>query len=121
MQLAAEGTTERSLAVEGWRSALLLAPTLASAWTLIPVLIVGTPCFGTLFHPGHDQGLGFGLANLARAAGQAAGQAVAASGSRVPAQPGPLLSARSRSAPTRCSGTAVRAWCDPGHRRRLTA
>jgi MFS family permease len=67
----------------------LLAPTLASAWVLIPVLIVGMPCFGTLFTPAMtlvsegaqhqrlDQGLAFGLSNLA----WAAGQAVAASGS----------------------------------------
>ena len=61
----------------------LLAPTLASAWVLIPVLIVGMPCFGTLFTPAMtlvsegaqhrrlDQGLAFGLANLSWAAGQA--------------------------------------------------
>jgi MFS family permease len=72
----------------------LLAPTLASAWVLIPVLIVGMPCFGTLFTPAMtlvsegaqhqrlDQGLAFGLANLA----WAAGQAVAASGSGALAQ-----------------------------------
>ena len=29
----------------------LLAPTLASAWVLVPVLIVGMPAFGTLFTP----------------------------------------------------------------------
>ena len=67
----------------------LLAPTLPSAWALIPVLVVGMPFFGTLFTPGMalvsegahdqrlDQGLAFGLANLA----WATGQAVAASGS----------------------------------------
>ena len=72
----------------------LLAPTLASAWVLIPVLIVGMPCFGTLFTPAMtlvsegaqhqrlDQGLAFGLANLA----WAAGQAVAAAGSGALAQ-----------------------------------
>jgi predicted MFS family arabinose efflux permease len=72
----------------------LLAPTLASAWVLIPVLIVGMPCFGTLFTPAMtlvsegaqhqqlDQGLAFGLGNLA----WAAGQAVAAAGSGVLAQ-----------------------------------
>jgi MFS family permease len=72
----------------------LLAPTLASAWALIPVLIVGMPSFGTLFTPAMtlvsegaqrqrlDQGLAFGLANLAWAAGQAA----AASGSGALAQ-----------------------------------
>ena len=72
----------------------LLAPTLASAWVLIPVLIAGMPCFGTLFTPAMtlvsegaerqrlDQGLAFGLANLA----WATGQAVAASGSGALAQ-----------------------------------
>ena len=65
----------------------LLAPTLASAWVLVPVLIVGLPFFGTLFTPAMtlvsegaqhqrlDQGLAFGLANLAWAAGQAAAAA----------------------------------------------
>jgi MFS family permease len=72
----------------------LLAPTLASAWVLVPVLIVGMPSFGTLFTPAMtlvsegaqhqrlDQGLAFALANLA----WAAGQAVAASGSGALAQ-----------------------------------
>ena len=72
----------------------LLAPTLASAWVLVPVLIAGMPSFGTLFTPamtltseaaqgqGLDQGLAFGLGNLAWAAGQAA----AASGSGALAQ-----------------------------------
>jgi MFS family permease len=72
----------------------LLAPTLASAWVLIPVLIVGMPCFGTLFTPAMtlvsegaqeqrlDQGLAFGLGNLA----WAAGQAIAAAGSGALAQ-----------------------------------
>ena len=72
----------------------LLAPTLASAWVLVPVLIVGMPCFGTLFTPAMtlvsegaqhqrlDQGLAFGLGNLA----WAAGQAVAAAGSGALAQ-----------------------------------
>jgi MFS family permease len=65
----------------------LLAPTLTSAWVLVPVLIVGMPFFGTLFTPAMtlvsegaqhqrlDQGLAFGLANLAWAAGQAAAAA----------------------------------------------
>jgi len=78
----------------GAAAVALLAPTLPSAWVLVPVLIVGAPSFGTLFTPamtlvsqgaqgqGLDQGLGFGLANLAWAAGQAA----AASGSGVLAQ-----------------------------------
>jgi MFS family permease len=72
----------------------LLAPNLPSAWVLVPALIVGTPSFGTLFTPamtlvsegaqgqGLEQGLAFGLANLA----WAAGQAVAASGSGALAQ-----------------------------------
>jgi len=72
----------------------LLAPTLASIWVLIPVLIVGMPAFGTLFTPAMtlvsegaehrrlDQGLAFGLGNLA----WAAGQAVAAAGSGALAQ-----------------------------------
>jgi MFS family permease len=72
----------------------LLAPTLASARVLVPVLIVGMPSFGTLFTPAMtlvsegaqhrrlDQGLAFGLANLA----WAAGQAVAASSSGALAQ-----------------------------------
>jgi MFS family permease len=72
----------------------LLAPTLAPAWVLIPVLIVGMPSFGTLFTPAMtlvsegaqdrqlDQGLAFGLGNLV----WAAGQAIAASGSGALAQ-----------------------------------
>jgi MFS family permease len=72
----------------------LLAPTLTSAWALVPVLIVGMPFFGTLFTPGMtlvseaaqhqrlDQGLAFGLVNLA----WAVGQAIAASGSGALAQ-----------------------------------
>jgi MFS family permease len=72
----------------------LLAPTLAPAAALIPVLIVGMPSFGTLFTPAMtlvsegaqherlDQGLAFGLGNLA----WAAGQAIAAAGSGALAQ-----------------------------------
>jgi len=72
----------------------LLAPTLAPAAVLIPVLIVGMPSFGTLFTPAMtlvsegarhqrlDQGLAFGLGNLA----WAAGQAIAAAGSGALAQ-----------------------------------
>jgi MFS family permease len=72
----------------------LLAPTLASAWVLIPVLIVGMPSFGTLFTPAMtlvsegaqdrhlDQGLAFGLGNLV----WAAGQAIASSGGGALAQ-----------------------------------
>ncbi len=71
----------------------LLAPTLAPAPVLIAMLIVGMPAFGTLFAPSSamlsaaahrielHQGLAFGLANLAWAAGQtfasAAGGAIA--------------------------------------------
>ena len=72
----------------------LLAPALASARVLIPALIVGMPSFGTLFTPAMalvsegaqrqrlDQGLAFGLANLA----WASGQAMAAGGSGALAQ-----------------------------------
>ncbi len=72
----------------------LLAPTLAPAWVLIPVLIAGMPSFGTLFTPAMtlvsegaqdqrlDQGLAFGLGNLV----WAAGQAIAAAGSGTLAQ-----------------------------------
>ena len=72
----------------------LLAPTLASAGVLIAALIVGMPSFGTLFTPAMalvsegaqrqrlDQGLAFGLGNLA----WAGGQAMAAGGSGALAQ-----------------------------------
>ena len=72
----------------------LLAPLLASAPWLVALLIVGMPSFGTLFAPsaallssGADrlrlnQGLSFGLANLA----WASGQGLAATGSGVVAQ-----------------------------------
>ena len=72
----------------------LLAPTLASAWLLIPALILGMPSFGTLFTPAMtlvsegaqdqhlDQGLAFGLGNLV----WAGGQAIAAAGSGTLAQ-----------------------------------
>jgi MFS family permease len=61
----------------------LLAPTLPSARSLVPVLILGMPAFGVLFTPAMallsegahqlrlDQGLAFGLGNLAWAVGQA--------------------------------------------------
>jgi predicted MFS family arabinose efflux permease len=67
----------------------LLAPVLAPAPVLIAVLIVGMPAFGTLFAPatallssgadqlGLNQGLAFGLGNLAWATGQAASAAAA--------------------------------------------
>jgi MFS family permease len=72
----------------------LLAPVLAPAAVLIVVLIIGMPSFGTMFAPasvllshgadrlGLNQGLAFGLANLA----WAAGQAIAAYGSGALAQ-----------------------------------
>ena len=59
----------------------LLAPTLAPEFVLVAVLIVGMPSFGTMFAPamsllsggadrlGLNQGLAFGLANLAWASG----------------------------------------------------
>jgi len=72
----------------------LLAPTLGSVRLLIPVLVLGMPAFEALFAPALtllskganrlrlDQGLAFGLANLA----WASGQAVAAAGSGAVAQ-----------------------------------
>ena len=72
----------------------LLAPVLAPAPVLIAVLIVGMPAYGTLFAPATallsvgaqrlelNQGLAFGLGNLA----WACGQAVAAAGTGVIAQ-----------------------------------
>ena len=68
----------------------LLAPLLAPAPLLIGLLIIGLPAYGTLFTPatallstgahrlGLNQGLAFGLGNLAWASGQAF--AAAASG-----------------------------------------
>jgi MFS family permease len=65
----------------------LLAPVLAPLGVLIAVLIVGMPAYGTLFTPssallseaatglGLNQGLAFGLANLAWATGQTVGAA----------------------------------------------
>jgi MFS family permease len=61
----------------------LLAPTVASLAWLVVILVVGMPTFGTLFAPaaamlsggahrlGLNQGLAFGLGNLAWASGQA--------------------------------------------------
>ena len=72
----------------------LLAPTLGRVWLLVPALVVGMPAFGALFAPAMsllsegaqrvnlDQGLAFGLGNLA----WALGQAVAAAGSGALAQ-----------------------------------
>ncbi len=98
----------------------LLAPTLPSARLLIPVLIAGMPAFGTLFTPAMtllsegahglqlDQGLAFGLGNLA----WAAGQAIAAAGSGALAQatsdlvPYCLLAAACLATLARGTGTA---------------
>ena len=72
----------------------LLAPTVDSERALVPVLVLGMPAFGAMFTPsmallskgaqrrGLDQGLAFGLGNLA----WASGQAVAAAGSGAAAQ-----------------------------------
>jgi MFS family permease len=72
----------------------LLAPVLSPAGWLVALLIVGMPAFGTLFTPatallstgahrlGLNQGLAFGLGNLA----WASGQAFAAAGSGAVAQ-----------------------------------
>jgi MFS family permease len=72
----------------------LLAPILRPAAALIALLVIGLPAFGTLFAPSSamlsdaahrlqlHQGLAFGLANLA----WAAGQTIAASASGVIAQ-----------------------------------
>lgn len=65
----------------------LLAPVLAPVGVLVAALIVGMPAYGTLFTPssallsnaahglGLNQGLAFGLANLAWASGQTIGAA----------------------------------------------
>jgi MFS family permease len=65
----------------------LLAPVLAPVGVLVAVLVVGMPAYGTLFTPssallsnaahglGLNQGLAFGLANLAWASGQTIGAA----------------------------------------------
>jgi MFS family permease len=72
----------------------LLAPMLHTKWLLVPVLVLGMPAFGALFAPAMsllskgahlerlDQGMAFGLGNLA----WALGQAVAAAGSGALAQ-----------------------------------
>ncbi len=78
------------LALAGAVAVSLIVPLLPSASWLVAVLIVGMPCYGALFAPATallsagaqrlslDQGLAFGLANLAWATGQAV--AAAASG-----------------------------------------
>jgi MFS family permease len=82
------------LALAGAVAVSLIVPLLPSASWLVAVLIVGMPCYGALFAPASallstgaqrlslDQGLAFGLANLA----WATGQAVAAAGSGALAQ-----------------------------------
>jgi MFS family permease len=72
-----------SISLVGATMLCLLAPALGSLWTLTPVLVVGMPAFGTIFTPAttllssgahrleFDQGLAFGLGNLAWASGQA--------------------------------------------------
>jgi MFS family permease len=78
------------LALAGAVAVSLIVPLLPSASWLVAVLIAGMPCYGALFAPATallsagaqrlslDQGLAFGLANLAWATGQAV--AAAASG-----------------------------------------
>jgi MFS family permease len=68
----------------------VVIPLVAPSWVLVAVLVIGLPSFGVLFVPasamisegadrrGLHQGLGFGLANLAWAAGQ--GLAAASTG-----------------------------------------
>jgi MFS family permease len=72
----------------------ILAPIVGRLWLLVPALMLGMPAFGALFapamaklsqgaHDAHlDQGLAFGLGNLA----WASGQAIAAAGSGALAQ-----------------------------------
>jgi MFS family permease len=78
------------LALAGAVAVSLIVPLVPSASWLVAVLIVGMPCYGALFAPATallsagaqrlslDQGLAFGLGNLAWATGQAV--AAAASG-----------------------------------------
>ncbi len=86
----------------------LLAPVLAPAPWLIALLIVGMPAFGTLFTPamtllsvGADklqlnQGLAFGISNLAWASGQGIGAAVVGRNRAVDVRLRPLCAARCR-------------------------
>ena len=72
----------------------ILAPTVGRLWLLVPALMLGMPAFGALFAPAMaklsegahdanlDQGLAFGLGNLA----WASGQVIAAVGSGALAQ-----------------------------------
>jgi MFS family permease len=100
----------------------LLAPVLSPAPLLIALLIVGMPAYGTLFAPatallstgaerlGLNQGLAFGLGNLAWAAGQAGAAAAGGAIAQVTADfvPYALLAGA-------CLGTLVVLW--PGHSR----
>jgi MFS family permease len=95
----------------------LLAPVLAPAPWLIALLIVGMPAFGTLFAPatallsagaegmGLNQGLAFGLGNLAWAAGQAGAASAGGAIAQVTADivPYALLAAA-------CLGTLIMLW-----------
>jgi MFS family permease len=107
----------------------LLAPVLAPAPWLIALLIVGMPAFGTLFAPatallsagaerlGLNQGLAFGLGNMAWAAGQAGAASAGGAIAQVTADivPYALLAAA-------CLATLITLW--PGRSRlvrRLTA
>ena len=73
------------LALAGAAAVSLVVPLIPSVSWLVVVLILGMPCYGALFAPATallsagahrlslDQGLAFGLANLAWASGQAVG------------------------------------------------
>src|SRR6516165_3744676 len=73
------------LALAGGIVVSLLAPVLPSEYSLVALLVVGLPCYGAMFAPATallsagahrlslNQGLAFGLANLAWASGQAVG------------------------------------------------
>jgi MFS family permease len=100
----------------------LLAPVLAPAPWLIALLIVGMPAFGTLFAPatallsagaermGLNQGLAFGLGNMAWAAGQAGAASAGGAIAQVTADvvPYALLAAA-------CLATLITLW--PGRSR----
>lgn len=102
----------------------LLAPVLEPAAVLVTALIIGMPSFGTLFAPavsllsggaqrlGLNQGIAFGLANLA----WAGGQAIAATASGALAQATSDLVPYSLLAAT-CLGTLI--VVRPGRARRL--
>jgi MFS family permease len=101
----------------------LLAPVLAPAPWLIALLIVGMPAFGTLFAPatallsagaerlGLNQGLAFGLGNLAWASGQAGAAAAGGAIAQATADivPYALLAAA-------CLATLITLWPGRSHR-----